>query len=68
MSSYIEKNLPKDLEFWKSKFEGENAILNKDHPLSVARRNSNTLDSDAVTRKFFHEKYGTDIVSYETDS
>lgn len=68
LDAFVQKNLPKDVEFWKSKFSGTNAILSLDHPIIITNRNSTTFRTNPALKELYKDKLGQDVVSYPESS
>lgn len=68
LDTFVQKNLPKDVEFWKSKFSGTNAILSLDHPIIITNRNSTTFRTNPKLKELYKDKLGQDVVSYPESS
>lgn len=68
LDAFVQKNLPKDVEFWKSKFSGTNAILSLDHPIIITNRNSTTFRTNPNLKELYKDKLGQDVVSYPESS
>lgn len=64
LDEFVQKNLPKDVDFWTSKFKGPNAILSLDEPIMITQRNASTFSTNPKLREQYKERLGQDVISY----
>lgn len=68
LANFVEKHLPEDLEYWKNKFQGKNAIFSLDHPFVITERGSTTFKTNPRLKEQYRDALGQDVVSYPESS
>ena len=62
MSSYIEKNLPKDLDYWKKQFDAKDGYLSVDHPIHHTQSGQTIMESYPQLKERYKSIDGDDLI------